>query len=385
MSEILPFKRPAKPQDLVLRFMHSVGHKQDAEFYLKLFSSSKPESFAVILLEEDILRDEIDAILFEIRYLMRLSLYPVVLIRSSNDFMDKLEIENYFRKAKLSLNVLSNDSSHNDKLAFIKERITRSQLPLIHIDPNLDIVNELTQLANTLRTSKIIFLKRGGGIINQETSLPVNMINLRFEKDTLLDSNFINKTDKTFLTLCDNIIRSCDHKIYISSVSPNNLLRELFTVKGAGTLIQLGSKIKTLGGLINIDPRSLKKLLETSFEKKIKDGVFEDKFDHVYLEENYMGAALLKDYEDMTYLNHFAVGTEARGLGIGRDLWKEITKNHPRIFWRSQPDKFITHWYIKQCEGMHKTKEWTVFWKGLKPTEVSKAIEFAIAQKEDFV
>ncbi len=365
--------------------MHSVGHKQDAEFYLKLFSSSKPESFAVILLEEDILRDEIDAILFEIRYLMRLSLYPVVLIRSSNDFMDKLEIENYFRKAKLSLNVLSNDSSHNDKLAFIKERITRSQLPLIHIDPNLDIVNELTQLANTLRTSKIIFLKRGGGIINQETSLPVNMINLRFEKDTLLDSNFINKTDKTFLTLCDNIIRSCDHKIYISSVSPNNLLRELFTVKGAGTLIQLGSKIKTLGGLINIDPRSLKKLLETSFEKKIKDGVFEDKFDHVYLEENYMGAALLKDYEDMTYLNHFAVGTEARGLGIGRDLWKEITKNHPRIFWRSQPDKFITHWYIKQCEGMHKTKEWTVFWKGLKPTEVSKAIEFAIAQKEDFV
>jgi len=97
-----------------------------------------------------------------------------------------------------------------------------------------------------------------------------------------------------------------------------------------------------------------------------------------------MGAALLKKYNDMAYLTKFAVGTEARGLGIGRDLWHEITKNHKKIFWRSDPNKFISHWYVKQCDGMHRTKDWTVFWKGIGESEITDAIDFALKQKIDF-
>ena len=385
MSDIIPIKKLQKPQDLVLRFMNSVGHKKDAEFYLKLFNSTHPESFALIVLEEDILKEDIDSIIFELRYLMRLSLYPIVVIRSSNDFMDKLEIENYFKKAKMALNCPPDHYTHSEKLEFIKERIHKQYLPLLHMDPDLDMAAEITKLASVLRTGKVIFLKPSGGIINTETQSPINLINLRFEGESLIKSNLIDTKDAQFLKTCEQIIKGCDHKIILSIVSPNNLLRELFTVKGAGTLIQLGSKINSFDSLKNIDPRSLKKLLETSFGKKINKAFFDNNYDCVYIEENYMGAAILKKHKDMSYLSKFAVGTEARGLGIGRDLWKDILKNHPRFFWRSRPDIFITHWYIKQCDGMHRTKDWTVFWKGLKPTEVSDAIEYAINQESDFI
>ncbi|HLD44024.1 MAG TPA: hypothetical protein VJC18_01210, partial [bacterium] len=179
MSEIIPFKKTVPPQDLVLRFMHSAGHKKDAEFYINLFSKTKAESFAIIVLEEEGLRDEFDSILFEIRYLLRLSLYPVVLIRSTSDYMGDLELENYFKKAKLTSNVLSHESTQDEKLEFVEQRIRRRELPVLHLDPQRDIILELTNLANLLRTSKIIFLKRSGGIIDHETQTPIGLINLK--------------------------------------------------------------------------------------------------------------------------------------------------------------------------------------------------------------
>lgn len=384
MSEIIPFKKTLKPSDLVLRFMTSLGHKNDAEVYLKIFKSKNPESFAIVVLDEDVLRDEFDSVLFEIRYLTRLSLFPVVVIRASNDFLEKIGIESYFKRAKLAFNFLSDEFSEAEKLEFIKARIRKELIPLLHIDPRANLVQELAKLATTLRTSKIAFLRKEGGIANTETGNTHSIINLRFDYEDIIQAPTVSEKDKEFVKQSNELIRSCDHKIYLSAVSPNNLLRELFTVKGAGTLIQLGSKIIAHKTWDTIDPKSIRRLLEHSFERKVKESFLEKKIDAYYIEENYMGAALLQNYKNMAYITKFAVGTEARGLGIGRDLWNEIAKNHKVIFWRSKPDKFITHWYVKQCDGMHKTDDWIVYWIGIKPSEITTAIEYALSLEEDF-
>lgn len=383
MTDVIHLKRPTQPQDLVLRFMNSVGHRRDAEFYLKLFTSTRPESFAIVVIDLDSLKDEVDAILFEIRYLMRLNLYPVVVIQGSMETLASLDIESYFKKAKLAMNFLSAELSDGEKLDFIKKRIHQRLLPLLQVGADLDLVHELTHLANLLRTGKIIFLRRAGGIIDPVTEHPISIVNLRFDMLRLASSG-ITSEQLGFLKGCQALIEKCPHKIFVSIVSPNNLLRELFTVKGAGTLIQTGSKIRTFHSWEGIDPESLRRLLEMSFERKINDAFFQEPIQHFYIEENYMGAALLKDFQDMTYLTKFAVGTEARGLGIGRDIWNEIIKNHQKIFWRSDPEKFITHWYVKQCDGMHKTKNWTVFWKGLAEDRISQAIDYALNCPVDF-
>jgi len=211
-----------------------------------------------------------------------------------------------------------------------------------------------------------------------------SIINVRFDLKELMKSKKVSESDLEFVRHADEIIRKCDHKVYVSLVSPNSLLRDLFTVKGAGTFVQLGSKINQFDSWEGIDPRSLQRLLEMSFERKVKEEFFKEEFNRFYIEENYMGAALLKEYKDMNYLSKFAVGTEARGLGIGRDLWEQITKDHAKIFWRSNSDKFITRWYMKQCDGMHKDGEWTVFWKGIDQTEITDAVEFALNQSVVF-
>lgn len=384
MSEIIPFRRPTRQQDLVLRFLTSVGHKRDAEFYLNLFTAIRPESFAIIVLDADVLQDEMDSVLFEVRYLMRLNLYPVVLFRTTSQRLKDLDIESYFKKAKIVFHILSEEYTDAEKLEFIRERIKKKMLPLLHLEPVRDVVSEVSRLAKILRTAKIIFLKKSGGIVRQDDQSPISIINLRFDRDKILKEGVLGPGDVQLLNMCDRLIRGCDHKIYVSIVSPNDLLRELFTVKGAGTLVQMGSKINRYADWDSIDPRSLKRLMEMSFERKFRDEFFKEKFDNFYIEENYMGAALLKKYKDMFYLSKFAVGTEARGLGIGRDIWNEIVRNHKKIFWRSDPKKFITHWYIKQCDGMHRDSRWTIFWKGISPRDIQHAIAYARKQRVDY-
>lgn len=384
MSEVIPFKKPTKPQDLVLRFLNSLGHKRDAEFYLKLFTSVRPESFALIILDEEVLRDEMDSVLFEIRYLLRLSLFPVVLIRSSNDFLEKIEIESFFKKARIAMNFLSDHYTDSEKMEFIRERIDNQTIPLLHLDPDLNMVMEITRLAELLRTGKIIFLKRNGGLVDQNTQEMISIVNLRTDYDELVASNRLADSQLTLVKQCYQIVKNCQHKVFVSVVSPNNLMRELFTVKGAGTLVQMGSLIKVQNGLDSLDPSSLKKLLEMSFGSKVKDDLFQAPFDKIYLEENYMGAALVKDHNGLSYLSKFAVGTEARGLGIGRDLWRSLVQNHGKLFWRSNPSRFINNWYVKQCDGLQKTKDWTVYWIGLKPEEIAMAVEYSLSQPADF-
>jgi hypothetical protein len=384
MSDVIPFKKPLKSQDLVLRFLTSIGHKRDAEVYLKLFTSQKPESFAIIVVNEEVLREEIHSVIFELRYLMRLSLFPIVLVQTTDDFLQQIDLNQVFKRAKIGISLLSDQQSLEQRIHFIQERIRKETLPMIHIDPKQNLITELTQLANTLRTNKVIFLKKVGGILNQNTSEIISIINMRFESTDFMNSVDINNNDKDLLQSCHQLIEKCDHKIFTAVVNPNNLLRELFTVKGAGTLIQLGSNIISKSKWDDIDPKSLRRLLEMSFDKKIKDSLFNKKIDHFYIEENYMGAAMIQEVDGLAYLSKFAVGTEARGLGIGRDLWTEITKHHQKIFWRSNPDKFITNWYVKQCDGMHKTKDWVVFWKGIDQSKITSAIEFALSQEVDF-
>lgn len=385
MSEVIPFRRGAiKPQELVLRFMDSIGHKSDAESYLRIFTAQKPESFAIIVIDEEVLAEDLDAVIFDLRYLAKLSLFPVVLIQASDNMLHRMEVESYFQKAKLAVSFLPDNLNLLEKMEFIQSRIKKNTLALLTVDTEANIFTEVATLAKTIKTKKVIFLKRAGGIQNIKTQTQISLINLRFDKDTLIGSNTLSQEDERLIQLSDELIHLCTHKIFVTFVSPINLLRELFTVKGSGTLIQQGSQIKSYSSWDEVNKDGLRILLQTSFEKKIKDNFMNRVVDRFYIEENFQGAALINKVKDLNYLSQFAVGTEARGLGIGRDLWAAVTENHKNIFWRSDPNRFITSWYVKQCDGMHKTPKWTVFWKGIEPKNITAAIEYALAQDEDF-
>src|SRR5213592_1834384 len=68
----------AETTDAILRFMESIGHRSEAEFYLALFRAESKESFANLVIGASVLRDGTDAVVLDLRFLRGLGLVPVV-------------------------------------------------------------------------------------------------------------------------------------------------------------------------------------------------------------------------------------------------------------------------------------------------------------------
>lgn len=385
MSDVIPFNKRMKTHEFILSFMDSPGHKRDADAYRRIFQDLPKESFAIFVLDEHTYQDELDAIFFNLRYLKKVDLHPVILLRARESTLRAMELETLLKKAQIPACFVENKPDDNEsKLERLKALANDGTLPILNTTFDQNIVETLAPLTNLLNSKRVVLLRSEGGLLNRHTQSQARVINLRFERDQYFNSDDLSTYDKSILEKCDDLIRRTSHDLCISIVSPINLLRELFTVKGAGTLVQKGTSILSFGAWEEVNKSQLKVLLEDSFEKRLDENFFTKPMHYFYVEENYDGAAMVLDYGTMSYVSKFAVGTEARGFGVGQDLWETLLENHARIFWRSDSEAFINRWYEKYCDGMHRIGRWTIFWKGLEPSQISMAIEFAAAQEDDF-
>ena len=73
-----------------------------------------------------------------------------------------------------------------------------------------------------------------------------------------------------------------------------------------------------------------------------------------------------------------------RTLATG-EIWALVTRDSPRFFWRSRPENPITTWYVKQCDGLVRTPNWHVFWRGLPVETIDPAVRQALGAESDFV
>jgi acetylglutamate kinase len=172
--------------------------------------------------------------------------------------------------------------------------------------------------------------------------------------------------------------------LLVSITSPLNLLKELFTVKGAGTLIKPGTAVERRDSYSETDVSKLSALLESSFGRSLDSGFFERPPLAVYFESSYRGAAILLAQAPAPYLSKFAVEPEAQGEGIGNDLWQAILRDFPRLFWRGRPDNPINPWYQSVCDGMVRLPGWNVFWRGIEPSDIATVIAQAESFPPDF-
>src|ERR1700753_1064999 len=68
------------PAEAVLRFLAGVGPGSEAEFYLRLFRSRSPESFATLVVDPTTLHENAETVALDLRLLSALSLTPVVVL-----------------------------------------------------------------------------------------------------------------------------------------------------------------------------------------------------------------------------------------------------------------------------------------------------------------
>lgn len=187
----------------------------------------------------------------------------------------------------------------------------------------------------------------------------------------------------------------------VSVTSPEFLAQELFTHRGAGTLISRGERVFAHPTLATLDVPRVYALLAAAFGAPLPPGFLESlaaagRLKRVYVTEEYRGAAVVLHADgqllgaaSVSYLDKFAVLPSAQGDKLGEVLWKALVQRERKLFWRSRSSNRVNAWYFEQSDGHLKaeasrrdgaaTGDWTVFWRGLGDDEVMPAVSQALS------
>lgn len=405
-----PSPSSVRPADIVLKLVESVGRSSDADFYVQLFRKLPKSAFAIVAPGSSSLNAAQGLMVEHLRFLHQLGLHAVVvlgLIQPENAQADSTGFAARLREAGLAVNEYSSNKSGLS--AQLHRDLSQGETPVVSFD-RTSTTNDASRFAAVgswakhLRSRKLVLVRAQGGLGPQVVSLldlgdhhrlpttekGISIINLRRDLQPLLDSGRLPVAERHLLTGINSAMAAvgtasiASEQMVTSVTSPTNLLHELFTVKGAGTLIKPGVLIQPHAGYDSVDTAKLRALLETTFNRPLHPSFFKQVATAVYLEPEYRGAAIVREGRDAAFLTKFVVGRLAQGLGLGRDLWDAVCARHPSLYWRSRPDNPITPWYEGQCEGRTRSGDWVVYWRGVSHDSIPRLIDSALEQPVDF-
>jgi GNAT superfamily N-acetyltransferase len=376
------------PQDVVLRFLESTGRPSEARLYLELFRARPREQFAALAIDANVVSGAADAVVQDLRFLAALDLYPTVVLgifQPADAASNTRILRGHLEAEGVGVEELS--ATTPGLAARLVTCVGAGRVPVVAFEPAVgeqpgDRLARLGVLLRELQTRKLLFLHRPGGL--RQGGVLVPLVNLTTDVPALAASKEISRKEVLIL---EHARRLCEDAaplpFTVAITSPLNVLRELFTVKGAGTLLRRGARIVRREGWGGVDMARLRELLASSFGRAPFEAFFETTPSRVYLEEAYRGCAILVDTPLGAYLTKFAVSPEAQGEGIARDLWDAFAVDAAVVFWRARRTNPISEWYVKLCDGLVRVPDWTVYWKGLAVDAIPKAIDWAVKQPVD--
>ena len=257
----------------------------------------------------------------------------------------------------------------------IREVVDRGILPVVTslgenssgqvLNINADIAAR--ELIWEVKPSKIIFISDQGGLRNNHGRI-ISAISLRTDFEFLMNQTWVHSGMRLKLEEISKLLSKLPESASVSITSVDNLARELFTHRGAGTLIRVGENIiETPNFGSHEDKTRTITLLEESFGRKLKPGYFDQtKLECVIKSESFGAAAIVEHGIDgLPYLNKFAVTPEAQGVGLGNAVWQALRKSCPKLYWRSRTDNPITSWYFEQADSSFTRGSWVGFTKGI--------------------
>jgi bifunctional N-acetylglutamate synthase/kinase len=395
-----PTNLPLSAGQTVLLFLESLGQRSEAELYLRLFRAVPRGRFALVAPSARTIRESAGALSEQLSFLRHLGLFAPLVVGSADPVIEEefgwlLEA---MTNEDLSPEVL--DAKSVDCLARAEELLGEGRWPVFVLpEPDPEV---LARLVGEVSPRKFVFLRGAGGLgdprggrleLSPGHYLPVHesgigVINLRSDEAALLSGNFLPPEDVPWLARCRQVLDALEAKgspaSTVAIASPLSLIRELFTVRGEGTLVKLGAPIETHVSYATVDLGRISSLIEESFGRPVLSRLFQRQPLELFVEREYRGLALVESgLGESAYLTKFAVLPVARGEGLGQDLWWSVARSYPSFYWRSRSDNPINAWYATVCDGMHRTERWNVYYRGVTPERVPAIIADAITRPED--
>lgn len=406
-------------RNVILELLGQLSANREAHEYLRRFSSVDVNQFAVVKVGGGVMAGELEELASAFAFLRHVGLFPIVLHGAGPQlnealkaagieprFVDNLRYTNaeilsiarpiiYAQSLRLvhaldRHNVRSRMIQHgvfecdyldesryglvgNIKkvdLRSIEAAIEAGALPIVNcfgestggqvLNVNADLA--ASALVAAIQPHKIIFLTPTGGLLNGAGQI-ISAINLVSDYDQLVNARWIHSGMRLKLEQIKLLLDDLPPTASVSITSATQLTKELFTHKGAGTLVRSGETFETHSILTEAQRRKLCQLLERCFGQKLQPQYFDShEIDRVVCSSSYRAAAIItRDADNIPYLDKFAVTPNAQGEGLGAALWNQIAALYPQLYWRTRPERTIVPWYLKQADAALRRGEWLVF------------------------
>lgn len=344
-------------------FLQSIGRSEEIDFYLKKFRQGDSDLFALIVPDAESVSQAPELLRTHLYFLSRLGLFPAVLLTEPVAARELVHFEN---DRTFSVRTYSGEWPGLSGT----ESSSSRQIMVLRSDRGL--METLALLVPGL-TRRVHFVRLNGAIRDQSHS---PLFHCHPEANVI-------EQDEALLSLCRELL-SRDRNLHLSVTTPFDLLKEIFTVKGAGTIVRPESEILQLGSVAEADQTRLLNLLQESFGRNLRDPEVLGQMNELHIDSRYRGAVLLENYQGMRYLSKFAVGIQARGEGVAQELWNSVLSRPGALFWRSRRSNTIHRWYERLADGFHRLDYWTVYWKNVSADRIPEIIEYASNRPEDF-
>jgi len=413
----------AEIRSVVNQVLSQLGTSREARYYLNQYSSDGELQFAVIKVGGAVLEEQLEPLAAALAFLRNLGLMPIILhgagpqldvalqqasiqtekrrglrvttpdvmevarpviYRANRRLVSALEDQgvrsqgiqhgvfvcDYLDRAELGL---VGDIRQVD-LEAVRDVAHRGMLPVVAClgeSPTGQVMNinadvAARELIWKVKPHKIIFLTGTGGLLDESGRI-ISAISLRTDFEFLMEQEWVHSGMQLKLEQISQLLSSLPESASVSITSVDNLARELFTHRGAGTLIRKGEQIIEHKELTAEFKQKASALLEQSFNRELREGYFDQlDLECVLCSESYGAMAIvLKGVNGVPYLDKFAVTPEAQGAGLGAAVWQALVHRCPSLYWRSRRSNPITAWYFDQADASFTEDSWVSFSVGV--------------------
>jgi len=375
-------------RETVLKSLSAVGAQHEAKFYADLFARQDAETFAMLVIDPRCLKKPLlEALISSVRILSNLELTPILIIGALEDDRTSVKFQTQIiSKAleRISVKAIKLNTASYGLIKEVRKSARAGKIPILEMTDRRGKMN-LSGLSKALKPNKVIFLQPSGGLnLNGERRANLTVQEL----PELMETEAFSAGQIRFLDCVLELEKTAKTRRSYVIASPLNLLSELFTTRGSGTLIRRAIEFNIGTTFHSFSKPDLSRAVELAFGKRLAPLFFEKTLYKGFVEKEYRGGALFVEQGGQPYLSKFFVLREARGEGIARDIWQTACAEVPAFVWRSRMGNPFNSWYMKQCDGMQRavnaSGEWRIFWKGLDATKISEAIDAAISAPDDF-
>ena len=431
-------------RNTVKQVLTQLANSREARYYLSQYNKEDRMEFAVVKVGGAIIEEQLDQLAAALAFLRNLGLMPIishgagpqldkalteaaiptekhnglrvttpevmaiarpVIYRANRQIVAALEAQG-IRAEGIQHGVFECDYLDQEKLGLvgeiqsidleaIREAIDHGMLPVVAcmgesstgqvMNINADIAAR--ELIWAIKPQKIIFLTGTGGLLD-ESGRVISAISLKTDYEYLVKQPWLHGGMQLKLEQIAQILEKLPDSASVSITSVENLAKELFTHRGAGTLIRKGEMILELDDFDEGNRPNAVALLEQSFSRKLKPRYLEElPFDFVLVSESFGAMAiLLKGVDGVPYLDKFAVTPEAQGAGLGSAVWQTLIKRCPQLYWRSRVGNPVTQWYYEQADVSFTEGGWVAFSKGIKdPDQIWRCRKDALERSESWM